>query len=129
MKKIRYFALALATLLFSGVISSQVVQAAGEKEESYAIKYTWPEKPKVGDHVLKVEVFQGKEKVSNVDVVVSYDMPSMRGHHDTTAQMKQNKKGDYLLPINFAMRGGWEIVLTAKKADTEVAKEIILLDI
>lgn len=129
MKKIRCFALAVVTLLFSGVVATQVVQADSEKSESYSLKYEWPEKPKVGDHILKVEVFQGKEKVSNVEVVVSYDMPSMRGHHDTTGKMKQNKKGDYLLPINFAMRGDWEIVVSVQKDKTEVAREIFLLEI
>ncbi|MDD4557114.1 MAG: FixH family protein [Alphaproteobacteria bacterium] len=129
MKKIKYMTLAFVAFLFSATTSAQQAMAVEAQAETYSIKYEWPQKPKVGDHVLKVKVFQEKEMVTDVEVVVSYDMPSMRGHHDTTAKMMQNKKGEFLLPINFAMRGGWEIVLTAEKDGKIVAKEIILLDI
>ncbi|MFV0626238.1 MAG: FixH family protein [Alphaproteobacteria bacterium] len=126
MKKFGYVVLTIAAFLFSAV---SINKAQAEDVKTYSLKYEWPEKPKVGDHVLKVRVFEDKEMVSDVDVLVSYDMPSMRGHHDTTAKMLKNKKGEFLLPINFAMRGGWEIILTAQKDGKEVAKETILLDI
>ena len=96
----------------------------------YFLKYEWPEKPKVGSYTLKVNlVDKSGEPVENAEVEVSYDMPSMRGHHATTETMKQNANGDYLLPIHFVMPGDWEIVVSAQKDGTEIAAELILLDI
>lgn len=96
----------------------------------YAIRYSWPEQPKVGNYTLKVNV-SGKTDAATdgIKVVATYDMPSMRGHHAASEEMKQNAKGDFLLPIHFAMRGDWEIILSAQKDGAEVAREIILLDI
>jgi len=96
----------------------------------YSIKYEWPEKPKVGSYTLKVNLVDNTDaSVEGAEVKVSYDMPSMRGHHAKTETMKQNAKGDYLLPINFAMPGDWEIIVSAYKDGVEIASETILLDI
>ena len=96
----------------------------------YVIKYEWPEKPKVGSYTLKINlVDKTGGAVEGAEVVVSYDMPSMRGAHATTETMKQNAKGDYLLPINLVMPGDWEIVVSAVKDGVEIASELILLDI
>jgi nitrogen fixation protein FixH len=98
--------------------------------DNYSLKYEWPEKPKVGNYTLKVNLTDGSgNQVEDADVVVSYDMPSMRGHHAATETMKKNSNGDFLLPIHFAMPGDWEIVLSAVKDDVEIAAELILLDI
>ena len=96
----------------------------------YVLKYEWPEKPKVGTYTLKVSLAdRSGAPVDGADVVVDYDMPSMRGHHATTESMKRNANGDYLLPIKFVMPGDWEIVISAVKDDVEIAAELILLDI
>jgi len=96
----------------------------------YVLKYEWPEKPKVGNYTLKVTLAdKSGAPVEGAEVVASYDMPSMRGAHATTETMKKNAKGDYLLPIHFAMPGDWEIVLSAQKDGVEIAAELILLDI
>ena len=96
----------------------------------YILKYEWPEKPKVGTYTLKVSLTDGSgAPVEGAEVVVSYDMPSMRGAHATTETMKKNARGDYLLPIRFVMPGDWEIVVSAVKDGVEIATELILLDI
>ena len=96
----------------------------------YTLKYEWPEKPKVGDYTLKVNlVDKTGAPVEGAEISASYDMPSMRGAHATTETMKRNARGDYLLPIHFAMRGDWEIVLSAKKDGVEIVTATILLDI
>jgi len=96
----------------------------------YTLKYEWPEKPKVGDYILKVNlVDKTGASVEGADIIASYDMPSMRGAHATTETMKRNARGDYLLPIHFAMRGDWEIVLSARKDGVEIVAATILLDI
>jgi hypothetical protein len=57
-------------------------------------------------------------------------MPSMRGHHATTVDsIAQNKKGAYLLPVNFVMQGGWEIVLTFKDASKDIFVGVINVEI
>jgi nitrogen fixation protein FixH len=111
----------------SGTASDSPAAAVGN---DYTLRYEWPEKPKVGHYTLKVNLTDNAGKpVEGAEVVVSYDMPSMRGHHATTETMKQNDRGDYLLPIHFAMPGDWEIVLSAQKDGVEIAAELILLDI
>ena len=102
----------------------------GETGNEYFLKYEWPEKPKVGSYTLKVNLTDKAGKtVENADIAVSYDMPSMRGAHATTEIMKQNSKGDYLLPIHLVMPGDWEIIISAEKDGVEIAVELILLDI
>jgi len=109
---------------------SQEGGAASSTGYDYVLKYEWPEKPKVGNYTLKVNlVDRTGAPVEDAQVVVSYDMPSMRGAHATTETMKKNAKGDYLLPIHFAMQGDWEIILSAQKDGNEIAAELILLDI
>jgi len=113
----------------SGTVSGSPSIAAGN-ENGYILKYEWPEKPKVGKYTLKVNLMDKTgNPVKDTEVVVSYDMPSMRGHHAATEIMKQNAKGDYLLPIHFAMQGDWEIIISAHKDGREIATELILLDI
>ena len=96
----------------------------------YFIKYEWPEKPKLGTYTLKVNLVDNAgAPVEDAEVVVSYDMPSMRGAHATTENMKQNARGDYLLPIHFVMPGDWEIIISAYKDEKEIATELIELDL
>lgn len=103
---------------------------AGSNNTEYLLKHEWPEKPKIGSYTLKVNLAdKAGAPVNGAEVVVSYDMPSMRGHHATTETMKQNAAGDYLLPINFVMGGDWEIIISARKDGSEIAAETILLDI
>jgi hypothetical protein len=104
--------------------------APAETKGYYVIKYEWPEKPKVGNYTLKINLTDRTgTSVRNAEVKVSCDMPSMRGHHATTKIMKQNVKGDYLLPIHFAMRGKWEIVVSAEQDGNVIAIQTILLNI
>ncbi|MDR1124120.1 MAG: FixH family protein [Elusimicrobiota bacterium] len=107
--------------------------ASVEVNEAYSIKYSWPEKPKVGHYILKVNVYDKAGKalkdLKDIEATVSYDMPSMRGHHAESANMKLSAKGDFLLPIHFAMRGDWEIIISVKKDGHEIAGQTISLDI
>jgi len=103
--------------------------AAIEASKQYVLKYEWPEKPKVGSCTLKVKLLKSGTPVREAEVTVSYDMPSMRGTHMTNENMKQNDKGDFLLPINFAIAGDWEIVVLAYKDGKVIAEKTILVDI
>jgi len=110
--------------------ASDAIRQAEAINNDYVLKYEWPEKPRIGSRALKVTLTdKAGTPVEGAEVAVSYDMPSMRGAHDTTENMKQNANGDYLLPIHFVMPGDWEIVISAMKDGVEIASELILLDI
>jgi len=76
--------------------------------------YEFDRTPKMGTAILKVKVFEKNgNQVSDLDISGRSDMPSMRGAHDSgDVAFKQNKKGDYLLPVNIVMPGDWEVLLT-----------------
>jgi hypothetical protein len=99
--------------------------------DSYSFKYNFAEKPKMGQSVLKIQVLDADEKINNnLKISATYDMPSMRGGHATTVDsIQKNKKGVYLLPVNFVMQGGWEIVLTFKDADKNIFVGVINVEI
>jgi len=93
---------------------------AGQKHwigEAYYFIYNFDKKPQMGTIIMKVQVFskEGKQD-SSLEIKGSADMPSMKGAHSTGDQLfKQNKKGDYLLPVNVVMPGDWEVVLNFLK--------------
>ncbi len=76
--------------------------------------YKFVEQPKLGTAILKVQVFdKNGQRLTDLEVKGNYGMPSMPGAHDSgDVSFKLNKKGDYLLPVNIVMTGGWEIKLT-----------------
>jgi hypothetical protein len=90
---------------------------AGKKvwigEVNYFV-YEFDRTPKMGTAILKIQVFdKDGHKVSDLDITGQSDMPSMKGAHDSgEVAFKLNKKGDYLLPVNIVMPGGWEVLLT-----------------
>lgn len=85
-------------------------------------KYSFDKKPKMGVSILKVSVFDKKNRLSDdFDVYVVADMPSMKGAHSSgDVKMKPNKKGELLLPINFVMPGVWEVELKFFKAGKQL---------
>ena len=117
-------------VLASNVGDSTGNTAGNDKGGEYILKHEWPEKPKVGSYTLKVNLVDKSGKsVEGVEVAVKHDMPKMRCNSGGSGVMKQNNKGDYLLPINFAMRGDWRIVISARKEGIEIATKTILLNI
>lgn len=92
--------------------------------EAYSFHYSFDKKPQLGTVILKIEVFdkEGKKDTS-LKITGDSGMPSMRGHHDTgMIEFKLNKNGDYLLPVNVVMPGGWDVRLIFKKDDKPVYK-------
>lgn len=85
--------------------------------DGYYLIYGFDKKPKMGMVILKAEIFtrEGKKDTS-FELKADAGMPSMRGGHDTGEKpFKLSNKGDYLLPINIMMPGGWDIRLTVYK--------------
>jgi hypothetical protein len=79
--------------------------------------YEFDKKPKMGNSVLVVKLFDKAGKaVTDWIITGAADMPSMRGAHSSgDVTLKTNKKGNYLLPVNFVMPGEWEITLNFNK--------------
>jgi hypothetical protein len=84
--------------------------------QDFYFTYNFDKKPKMGPAVLKVQLFaKGGKRETGWEVVGKSGMPSMSGAHDAELAFKLNKKGDYLLPVNFVMPGEWEVRLSFKK--------------
>jgi hypothetical protein len=70
----------------------------------------------MGPAVLKVQLLaKDGKKAQDWEVIGRTGMPSMSGAHDAEADFQLNKKGDYLLPVNFVMPGEWEVKMTFKR--------------
>lgn len=76
--------------------------------------YRFASRPQMGTVVLKVQVFKTDgTRATDLKLSGRSGMPSMRGAHDSDdVAFQLNRKGDYLLPVDFAMPGDWELVLS-----------------
>jgi hypothetical protein len=83
------------------------------------LEYSFDEKPKLGTSIIKVQLFDKNDnKLTHLKIFLSSGMPSMAKAHDTVWQeLLQNKRGDYLLPVNFVMPGGWALNLKVMDAN------------
>jgi hypothetical protein len=99
--------------------------------DDYYFKYEFNEKPKMGMSILKIQVFDKKNnQVVPFKMTGRSDMPSMRGAHDSgDVEFKLNRKNDYLLPVNVAMPGDWEIRLIFHLNDQAVFYGSIRFDV
>ena len=90
--------------------------------ESYSFTYSFDKKPKLGNAILKVKLFNKAKKLNNdYEVFAVADMPSMRGMHASgDVKLRANKKGELLVPINFVMPGEWQVDLKFVKAGKQV---------
>lgn len=79
--------------------------------------FEFEKQPKLGNAIMKVEVFtlDGKRDKSFV-VMGDLDMPSMRGAHSSgSKKFALSTKGLYLLPVQLVMPGDWEFRFTFEK--------------
>jgi hypothetical protein len=99
--------------------------------DDFHFTYEFTEKPRMGTAILRVRIYDRDGNQSTAFTVFSrYDMPSMAGAHDSGEQeFKLNKKGDYLLPVNIAMPGEWEVKLTFKRGDSVVFRGAFRFDV
>ncbi len=83
----------------------------------YSFTYGFDKKPKLGTMIMKVEVFaKDGKKDTSLEIKADSGMPSMKGAHESGDRpFKLSNKGDYLLPIDVVMPGGWEVRFTFSK--------------
>jgi len=84
---------------------------------SYYFTYNFDKKPKLGNSILKVKLYNKAKKLNNdFEVFAVADMPSMKGMHASgDLKLKPNKKGELLVPLNFVMPGVWQVELKFMK--------------
>ena len=95
--------------------------------------FTWEfdKTPKMGPVILKVQLFdKSGSRIQDLEITGRSDMPSMAGAHDSgDVLFKLNKKGDYLLPVNIVMPGGWEVRLTFARNGVVIFRGRIVFDV
>ncbi len=95
--------------------------------EGYYFQYKFNKSPKMGMSVLSVTISdQKKNKVTSYIVKGSYDMPAMKGSHASGPKnFVLNKKKEYLMPVDFAMPGQWEINVDIYKGKKPIYRGLI----
>ncbi|GHV08581.1 hypothetical protein AGMMS50229_17220 [Campylobacterota bacterium] len=101
--------------------------------DSYSFKAEFVEKPKIGETILRVTLWDkdGKQ-ITDLDIIGSYDMASMAGQHSMASKIvSTSKSGFYLFPIRLVMRGKWEVTLIfkTKAANDAPATELYIATI
>jgi hypothetical protein len=95
--------------------------------------FTWEfdKTPKMGTSILIVKLFdRDGKRVTDLQIAGRSDMPSMRGAHDSgEVAFKNNRAGDYLLPVNVVMPGDWEVRLTFSRNGIVIFRGRIAFDV
>jgi len=95
--------------------------------------FTWEfdKTPKMGTSILIIKLYdRDGKRVTDVDIAGRSDMPSMRGAHDSgEVAFKNNKAGDYLMPVNVVMPGDWEVRLTFSRNGIVIFRGRIAFDV
>ncbi|WP_417911551.1 FixH family protein [Candidatus Electronema sp. TJ] len=97
----------------------------------YSFVYKFDKKPQLGVSILKLQVTdKAGGQVTALKITGDSGMPSMRGHHDSgPVEFKLNKKGDYLLPVDVVMPGGWDVRLEFSKDGQVIYRGSINFDV
>lgn len=106
----------------------------GKKVEigkEYSFVYHFDKKPQLGISILKIQVADKDGKQDTLlKITGDSGMPSMPGHHDSgEKEFKLNKKGEYLLPVDVVMPGGWAVKLVFRKDGKVIYRGSITFDI
>jgi hypothetical protein len=95
--------------------------------------FTWEfdKTPKMGTSILIIKLYdKDGKRVSDLTITGRSDMPSMRGAHDSgEVVFKNNKAGDYLMPVNIVMPGDWEVRLTFSRNGIVIFRGRIAFDV
>ena len=95
--------------------------------------FTWEfdKTPKMGTSILIIKLYdRDGKRVTDLRIAGRSDMPSMRGAHDSgEVAFKNNRAGDYLLPVNVVMPGDWEVQLTFSRNGIVIFRGRIAFDV
>jgi hypothetical protein len=85
--------------------------------------FTWrfDQKPQIGGLIVILQAYsQDGRKESPYEISGEYGMPGMRAHDSGPVPFQMNQKGDYLLPVEIAMPGAWQITLRIKRDGKQI---------
>jgi len=93
--------------------------------------YRFASRPQLGTVVLKVQVFNADgSRRTDLKILGRSGMPQMKKEHDSGERPFQlNRKGDYLLPVDIVMPGGWEVVVSFHKGSQKIYRGKIELSL
>jgi hypothetical protein len=122
MKKILSFLLFISLLAVPRAFSSALIPDLGEPGtktgigQGLTLTYSFNTHPALGMVVLKVKVTDKDGKpVEGLVIKGVSDMPEMHDSNSGKVVFLQNKKKDYLLPVNVTMPGLWQVTVTVEK--------------
>jgi hypothetical protein len=122
MKKILGFLLLFTLLAGSSVLAGAGVPDLGQPGTKTTIgpnltlTYSFNTHPALGMVILKVQVTdKNGNPVEGVTLTGVSDMPEMHDSNSGKVKFLQNKKKDFLLPINITMPGLWQVTVTIEK--------------
>ncbi|GHV88875.1 hypothetical protein AGMMS50267_12350 [Spirochaetia bacterium] len=123
MRKAFFLTALVLALGISANVSAEPVKAGTKTviNDAYSFKAEFVKKPKMGESVLRITLWDKDSKqVTDLEVVGSYDMASMAGQHSMAPRtVLASQRGFYLFPVNFAMRGKWQVDLVFKTKATD----------
>lgn len=133
MKKIlSVFLMILSTLLVSTARAGSPPQNLGQPGTKTAIgpgltlTYSFNTHPALGMLILKVRV-TGKDgnPAEGITLTGVSDMPEMGDSNSGKVKFQQNKKKDFLLPINVTMPGKWQVTVSVEKGRKRLFSGVI----
>jgi hypothetical protein len=119
-----YLSIFLTVLLFwsvSGVFASEVKELGkpGTKtaiSPDWTLTYSFNTNPAMGNLIVKVKILdKDGNPVDGLTVIGISDMAEMHDSNSGKVEFVQNKKKDFLLPINVSMPGAWNVMILVKK--------------
>ena len=113
---------ALSLLLGSGLLADTKVLDLGKPGtktpigQDLILTYSFNVRPAMGMVILKVKVTdKDGNPAEGLTLTGVSDMPEMRDSNSGKVKFQQNKKKDFLLPINVTMPGKWNVTVIIQK--------------
>jgi hypothetical protein len=112
------------------------VSLAGENKKillpgGESFTYAFAQRPQMGTTVLKIKLLDGQGRPrKDLRITGRSGMPSMGSAHDSGDKaFVLNRKGDYLLPVDVAMPGDWEVHVFFYRGDTLIFHGVIPFEV
>jgi hypothetical protein len=133
MKKIlTVFLMILSTLLVSSALADTKAQDMGQPGTKtligpgWTLTYGFNAHPALGMLILKVRVTdKDGNPVEGITLTGVSDMPEMGDSNSGKVKFQQNKKKDFLLPVNVTMPGKWQVAVTVGKGRKRLFNGVI----
>jgi hypothetical protein len=132
--KKHYIFLALLFISITGYSAQErgVIKQGDKYWIGYGTYFTcsFVKKPVLGISILRVQIFDKNGNRNNdYNITGMSGMPAMHAHDYPETEFKQNKKYDYIFPVNIVMPGEWEVKIKITKKQIYVFRGIIKFEV